>query len=95
MKRFVIVVLLPALAVSAFASSMHQDVFNAPCGVLWSAVNDTIKNSGKYEIVGVDNTAMTASFTTGSGPGMRTISVVLHAQGNSCEIQTQVGAGPP
>jgi len=94
-KRFVIVALLPTLAVPAFAGGTHQDVFNVPCRALWSAVNDTIKNSGKYEIVGVDNTAMTASFTTGSGPGMRTISVVLHAQGNSCEIQTQVGAGPP
>jgi len=94
-KRFVIVVLLPALAVSAFASSMHQDVFNAPCGVLWSAVNDTVKNSGKYGILGTDNTKMTASFTAGGGPGARTISVVLHAQGNSCEMQTTVGAGPP
>ena len=95
MKRFVIVALLPTLAVPAFAGGTHQDVFNVPCRALWSAVNDTIKNSGKYGIVGIDNTAMTASFTTGGGPGMRTISVVLHAQGNGCEMQTQVGAGPP
>jgi hypothetical protein len=93
-KRFVIVALLPALAVPAFAAGTHQDVFNVPCSVLWAAVNDTVKNSGKYGILGTDNAAMTASFTAGSGPGARTISVVLHAQGDSCEMQTQVGAGP-
>jgi len=95
MKRFVIVALLPTLAVPAFAGGMHQDVFNVPCSVLWSAVNDAVKNSGKYGFVGSDNTAMTISFTAGGGPGARTISVVLHAQGNSCEMQTTVGAGPP
>jgi hypothetical protein len=94
-KRFVIVALLPTLAVPAFAAGTHQDVFNVPCSVLWSAVNDAVKNSGKYGIVGTDNTAMTASFTAGGGPGARTVSVVLHAQGNSCEMQTTVGAGPP
>jgi hypothetical protein len=79
----------------AFAAGTHLDVFNVPCGVLWSAVNDTVKNSGKYGFVGLDNTAMTISFTAGSGPGARSISVALHAQANSCEMQTQVGAGPP
>jgi len=94
-KRFVIVALLPTLAVPAFAGGVHQDVFNVSCSVLWSAVNDAVKNSGKYGFVGLDNTAMTISFTAGGGPGARTISVVLHAQGNSCEMQTTVGAGPP
>jgi len=93
-KRFVNVALLLTLAVPAFAK-MQSDVFIVPCSVLWPAVNDTVKNSGKYGIMGVDNTAMTTSFTTGGGPGMRTIWVVLKAQGNSCEMQTQVGAGPP
>jgi hypothetical protein len=93
-KRFVIVALLPTLAVPAFAAGAHQDVFNVPCSVLWSAVNDTVKNSGKYGILGTDNTKMTASFTAGGGPGARTVTVVLHAQGDSCEMQTEVGAGP-
>jgi hypothetical protein len=93
-KRFVIVALLPTLAVPAFAAGTHQDVFNVPCSVLWSAVNDTVKNSGKYGILGTDNTKMTASFTAGGGPGARTVTVVLHAQGDSCEMQTEVGAGP-
>ena len=93
-KRFVNVALLLALAVPAFAK-MQSDVFSVPCSVLWPAVNDTVKNSGKYGFVGIDNTAMTISFTAGGGPGMRTISVVLHPQGNSCEMRTQVGAGPP
>ena len=95
MKRFVMVALLPTLAVPAFAGGVHQDVFNVSCSVLWSAVNDAVKNSGKYGFVGLDNTAMTISFTAGGGPGARTISVVLHPQGNSCEMQTTVGAGPP
>jgi len=94
-KRFVMVALLPTLAVPAFAGGVHQDVFNVSCSVLWSAVNDAVKNSGKYGFVGLDNTAMTISFTAGGGPGARTISVVMHAQGNSCEMQTTVGAGPP
>ncbi len=94
MKRFVNVTLLLTLAVPAFAK-MQSDVFIVPCSVLWPAVNDTVKNSGKYGIIGVDNTALTTSFTTGGGPGMRTIWVVLKAQGNSCEMQTQVSAGPP
>jgi len=45
-KRFVIVVLLLALAVPAFAGT-HQDVFNVLAG-RWPAVSDTLKNSGKY-----------------------------------------------
>jgi hypothetical protein len=93
-KRFVNVALALTLAVPAFAK-MQSDVFSVPCSVLWSAVSDTVKNSGKYGFVGIDNTAMTISFTAGGGPGMRTISVVLHPQGNSCEMRTQVGPGPP
>jgi len=93
-KRFVIVVLLLALAVPAFAST-HQDVFNVPCRALWPAVSDTLKNSGKYWVQNIDNAAMSASYNVGGGPAKRTISVVLIAQGNSCELQTQAGAAPP
>jgi hypothetical protein len=93
-KQFVIVVLLLTLAVPAFAAGTQQDVFNVPCSVLWSAVTNTVRNSGKYGFVGINNTAMTISFTAGGGPGKRTISVVLHARGNSCEMQTEVGVGP-
>jgi hypothetical protein len=93
-KRLVIVVLLLALAVPAFAGT-HQDVFNVPCRALWPAVSDTLKNSGKYWVQNIDNAAMSASYNVGGGPAKRTISVVLIAQGNSCELQTQAGAAPP
>ena len=86
MKRLVIVVLLLALAVPAFAGT-HQDVFNVPCRALWPAVSDTLKNSGKYWVQNIDNAAMSASYNVGGGPAKRTISVVLIAQGNSCELQ--------
>ncbi len=70
-------------------------MFNVPCRALWPAVSDTLKNSGKYWVQNIDNAAMSASYNVGGGPAKRTISVVLIAQGNSCELQTQAGAAPP
>jgi hypothetical protein len=37
--------------------------------VLWPAVKDTPRNSGKYGILGIDNTEMTASFVIGGTLG--------------------------
>jgi hypothetical protein len=65
-KRLVIVGLLLTLAAPVFAKT-HKDVFNVPCSVLWPALKDTLRNSGKYGIIGIDNTEMTASYNIGRG----------------------------
>ena len=89
MNRLVIVVLLLTLAVPSFAKT-HRDVFNVPCSVLWPAVKDTLRNSGKYGIIGIDANEMTASYNIGGFlAGKRINSVVLNSQGNNCEMQTQ------
>jgi hypothetical protein len=89
MKLLILLTLLSALAVPAFAKT-HKDVFDVPCSVLWPAIKDTLRNSGKYGIIGIDNTEMTASYNIGGFlTGKRINSVVLNSQGNNCEMQTQ------
>ncbi len=61
------VVTLPALAgfgPAAFAKT-HRDTFPVSCDVLWPAVKDAMRNSGKYGIVGIDITEMTVSYVIG------------------------------
>jgi hypothetical protein len=68
----------------------HNDMYSVPCSVLWSAVKDALRNSGKYGILGIDNTEMTASFVIGGSLGGKRInSVVLNGKGDTCEMQTQ------
>lgn len=62
MKRIVGVALLLLLAgVPAFCKT-HEETYPVLCSVLWAAVKDTLRNSGKYGIIGIDNMEMTASF---------------------------------
>ena len=73
---------------------MHKDTYSVPCHVLRLAGKDTLRNSGKYGILGMESTAMTATYSIGIGsPGQKRVnSVVLNSQGdNSCEMQTQSG----
>jgi hypothetical protein len=68
----------------------HKDMYPVPCSTLWPAVKDTLRNSGKYGILGIDNTEMTASFVIGGTLGGKRInSVVLNTKGNDCEMQVQ------
>jgi len=61
--------------------------------VLWPAVKDVLRNSGKYGIIGIDNTEMTASFNIGGTLGGKRInSVVLNTKGDGCEMQIQTAA---
>ena len=88
MKRYLIIVLLVASA-STFAKT-HNDTFNVSCSELWPAVKDTLRNSGKYGIIGIDNSEMTASYNIGGYLGGKRInSLVLNGKGNSCELQVQ------
>jgi hypothetical protein len=90
-KRIVILILLLSFGVPAFAST-HKDMYNVPCSELWRALKDTLRNSGKYGIIGIDNEEMTASYNMGGNlTGKRTNSAVLNSKDNgaSCELQVQ------
>jgi hypothetical protein len=89
MKRFLIVALLVVPSVPAMAKT-HKDMFEVSCTTLWPAVKDVLRNSGKYGIIGIDNTEMTASYNIGGFlAGKRINSLVLNAKDKSCEMQVQ------
>jgi len=89
-KRTSIATLLLLATVSPAAAKTHKDVYNVPCSTLWPAVKDVLRNSGKYGIIGIDSTEMTASYNIGGSLGGKRInSLVLNVQGNNCELQVQ------
>ncbi len=89
MKRLATIVLLLLLAVPAFAKT-HKEMYNVPCATLWPAVKDTLRNSGKYGVMSIDNEDMAASYNIGGTlTGKRTNSVILNSHGNNCEMQVQ------
>ena len=91
MKRMVVSILLLLTAIPALAST-HKEVFNVQCNELWRAVKDTLRNSGKYGIIAIDNSEMTASYNMGGNlTGKRTNSAVLNSKDNgaNCELQVQ------
>jgi hypothetical protein len=90
-KRTIFPILLFAIASPGFAKT-HNDIFDVSCDALWPAVKDTLRNSGKYGIIGIDNGEMTASYNIGGYlTGKRINSLVLNSKGNatSCEMQVQ------
>lgn len=88
-QKMFAVLLLVLVSVPSFAKT-HKEAFNVSCSVLWPAVKDTLRNSGKYGIIGIDNTEMTASYNIGGNlTGKRINSLVLNPQGNGCEMQVQ------
>jgi|ERR1700722_4935665 len=81
--------LLFLVAIPSFGKT-HKDMYPVSCSVLWPAVKDVLRNSGKYGILGIDNAEMTASFIIGGTlSGKRVNSVVLNAKGDTCEMQVQ------
>lgn len=90
MKHLASVMLLLVIAGPGVAKT-HKELFmNVPCSVLWPAVKDTLRNSGKYGIIGIDNAEMTASYNMGGNlTGKRINSIVLTSNENSCEMQIQ------
>lgn len=90
LKRALAIAILFVFAVPAFAKT-HKDTFNVPCKTLWEAVRDTLRNSGKYGIIGINSEEMTASYNMGGNlTGKRINSVLLNAKGEgSCELQVQ------
>ena len=91
MKRIVLLILVFSFALPGFAST-HKDNFNVPCNELWRAVKDTLRNSGKYGIIAIDDAELTASYNIGGNlTGKRINSAVLNSKDNgaSCELQVQ------
>jgi hypothetical protein len=92
MKRFVLgILLLLITAGSPLAQAQGKNVYSyaIPCSALWLAVRDTVRNSGHYAIVLIDNNEMVASFAIGVGQGLRIESAVLNPKGETCEMQVQ------
>ena len=85
-----VVVLMSLIVAGPSFAKTHKDMYSVPCTTLWPAVKDTLRNSGKYGILGIENTEMTASFVIGGTlTGKRINSVVLNAKGDTCEMQVQ------
>jgi hypothetical protein len=90
-KPILLVILLLSVALPVFAST-HKDTYSVSCSVLWAALKDTLRNSGKYGIIAIDNTEMTASYNIGGNlTGKRVNSAVLNNKenGTNCELQVQ------
>lgn len=88
-SAFVLVLSLLALLTTSHAKT-HKDTYAVPCKTLWPAVKDTLRNSGKYGILSIDGTEMTASYIMGGNITAKRInSVVLNTQGSGCEMQVQ------
>src|SRR5208282_1159086 len=90
MKRFAVAAaLLFLVAIPSFCKT-HVESYPVSCSVLWPAVKDVLRNSGKYGILGIDNTELTASFMIGGTLGAKRVnSVVLNGKGDTCEMQIQ------
>ena len=90
LKSIAVAMTIFAVVIPAFGKT-HSDIYPVSCSELWPAVKDTLRNSGKYGIIGIDNNEMTASYNIGGGLGGKRInSLVLNSKGaSSCELQTQ------
>ena len=67
----------------------QRDSYPIPCSALRPAVKETVRNTGFYAIVLLDNNEMTASFAMGAGKDLRIDSVILNATGDTCVMQVQ------
>lgn len=90
MKRFVAAFAMLLIVGGTSFAKTHKDVYPVPCSTLWPAVKDTLRNSGKYGILAIDNAEMTSSFIIGGTLSAKRVnSVVLNTKGDSCEMQIQ------
>jgi hypothetical protein len=94
MKRLGRAFLVLLLIAEPSLAKVHKETYSVSCTTLWSAVKDTLRNSGKYGILGMDNAEMTATYSMGLGSAgqKRQNSVVLNVKSDSsCEMVTQSG----
>ncbi len=90
MKRFIAMAIFFSLtSVPSFAKT-HREMYQVSCKVLWNAVRDTLRNSGKYGIIGISDSEMTASYNIGGTLAAKRVnSVVLNEKSEGCEMQIQ------
>ena len=96
LKSMAVALIALSFALPALGKN-HPDIYPVSCSELWSAVKDTLRNSGRYGIISINNTEMTASFSfRGAGStdylAASANSVVLNPQGTSCEMRIQSAA---
>jgi hypothetical protein len=92
--RSITAALLAVLVTTPSFAKVHNNMYSVSCTTLWSAVKDTLRNSGKYGILATDNTEMTATYTMGIGSAgqKRTNSVALNVKtDSSCEMVVSSG----
>jgi len=89
MRRTLFAILISLIALQPAFAKLHKESYSVPCGELWNAVQDTIKNSGYYTLVLADDKQMTVSFHISGAIHSRTISTHLEPQGPGCEMQTE------
>jgi hypothetical protein len=90
MKRFAVAALMVLIVAAPSFAKTHSEMYSIPCTSLWPAVKDTLRNSGKYGIISIDNEDLTASFNIGGTlTGKRTNSVMLNTKPAGCEMQVQ------
>jgi hypothetical protein len=73
-------------------AKVHTEIFDITCNVLWSALNDTLKNSGKYSTITLDDPDVMAVFVVGSGSKKdkdvgRIDYAILKGKENGCSMQ--------
>jgi hypothetical protein len=75
------------VAATSFAKT-HKTTYSIPCATVWPAVKDTVRNSEEeYRILWMDNSELVITFAVGGQHNVvRIDSVVLNANGDSCEM---------
>jgi hypothetical protein len=86
MRYFVLACLLAFAAVPMFGEVQVYS-YSMPCGALWPAVKDTVRNSGNYATVLLDDAEMVASFAIGVGDGFRIESAILNPTDSGCTLR--------
>jgi len=67
--------MLVMIAGPLFATT-RKDTYDMTCNTLWPAVKGTVRNSGDYAVVFIDNDEMIASFAIGAGHAFKFASVI-------------------
>jgi len=68
---------------------VHTEIFDVTCNVLWIALNDTLKKSGKYDVLGVDDSDTIAVYMVGR-IDLHFDWVILKSEQNNCAMQIMV-----
>jgi hypothetical protein len=90
MKRFIAIIILSGLVAMPSFAKTHRETYTVSCETLWPAIKDVLRNSGKYGILNMDNTEMSASYNIGGTlTGKRVNSLVLNTKSEGCEMQIQ------